>query len=65
MPSPGLIVASDQRLRCIFRAGSGRGANALIAGWHRSIAPQALSIEGNAVANLALGVASLTLRAVH
>ncbi|HEY2531593.1 MAG TPA: DUF992 domain-containing protein [Xanthobacteraceae bacterium] len=45
--------------------GIGVGANALIGGWHRSIALQPLSIEGHAGANLALGVAGLTLHAVH
>lgn len=45
--------------------GVGIGANALIGGWHRSIALQPLSIEGQAGANLALGVAGLRLRAVH
>jgi hypothetical protein len=45
--------------------GVGFGANALVGGWHRSISLQPLSIEGQAGANLALGVAGLTLRAVH
>jgi hypothetical protein len=45
--------------------GVGLGANALIGGWHRSIALQPLSIEGHAGINLALGVAGLTLHAVH
>ena len=45
--------------------GFGVGANALIGGSHRSIALQPLSVEGHAGVNLALGVAGLTLRAVH
>lgn len=45
--------------------GVGVGANALIGGWHRSIVLQPLSVEGHAGVNLALGVAGLTLRAVH
>lgn len=45
--------------------GIGVGANALIGGWHRSITLQPLSFEGQAGVNLALGVAGLTLRAVH
>jgi Protein of unknown function (DUF992) len=45
--------------------GVGLGANALVGGWHRSIALQPLSVEGQAGVNLALGVAGLRLRAVH
>jgi hypothetical protein len=45
--------------------GVGFGANVLIGGWHRSISLQPLSIEGQTGVNLALGVAGLTLRAVH
>jgi hypothetical protein len=45
--------------------GGGVGANALIGGSHRSISLQPLSIEAQAGANLALGVAGLSLRAVH
>jgi Protein of unknown function (DUF992) len=45
--------------------GVGVGANALIGGWHRSIALQPLSVEGQAGINLALGVAGLRLQAVH
>ena len=45
--------------------GVGLGANALIGGWRRSIALQPISIEGHAGVNLALGVAGLTLHAVH
>jgi hypothetical protein len=45
--------------------GVGVGANALVGGFHRSIALQPLSIEGHTGVNLALGVAGLTLRAVH
>jgi hypothetical protein len=45
--------------------GIGAGANALVGGSHRSIALQPLSLEGHAGANLALGVAGLTLQAAH
>lgn len=45
--------------------GLGFGANALVGGSHRSITLQPLSVEGQTGANLALGVAALTLRAVH
>ena len=45
--------------------GVGVGANVLIGGWHRSISLQPLSVEGQTGVNLALGVARLTLRAVH
>lgn len=45
--------------------GVGFGANALVGGSHRSISLQPLSFEGQAGVNLALGVAGLTLRAVH
>jgi Protein of unknown function (DUF992) len=42
--------------------GVGVGANALLGGSHKSVALQPLSVEGNVGVNLALGVASLTLR---
>jgi hypothetical protein len=42
--------------------GVGVGANALIGGSHRSFALQPLSVSGQVGINLALGVASLTLR---
>jgi di/tricarboxylate transporter len=45
--------------------GVGLGANVLIGGWHRSIALQPLSVEGHTGVNLALGIAGLTLRALH
>jgi hypothetical protein len=45
--------------------GVGLGANALIGGWRRSIGLQPLSVEGHTGVNLALGVAGLTLHAVH
>lgn len=45
--------------------GVGFGANVLIGGWHRSIALQPLSVEGQTGVNLAVGVAALTLRAVR
>ena len=45
--------------------GVGVGANALVGGSHKSIALQPLSVEGNVGVNLALGVASLTLRSVR
>jgi hypothetical protein len=43
--------------------GLGVGAKVLVGGSHRSIALQPVSIEGQAGINLALGVASLNLRA--
>lgn len=43
--------------------GLGAGAKVLIGGSHRSIALQPVSVEGQAGVNLALGVASLNLRA--
>jgi hypothetical protein len=45
--------------------GVGLGANALIGGFRRSIALQPLSIERHVAVNLRLGVAGLTLHAVH
>lgn len=45
--------------------GVGVGANALLGGSHKSIALQPLSVEGNVGVNLALGVASLTLRSAR
>ena len=43
--------------------GLGVGAKVLVGGSHRSIALQPVSVEGQAGVNLALGVASLNLRA--
>jgi len=43
--------------------GLGAGAKVLVGGSHRSIALQPVSVVGQAGVNLALGVASLTLRA--
>ena len=40
----------------------GAGANALVGGSNRSVALQPLSVEGRVGANLALGVANLTLQ---
>jgi hypothetical protein len=45
--------------------GVGLGANALIGGFRRSIGLQPLSIERHIGVNLAVGVAGLTLHAVH
>jgi hypothetical protein len=41
--------------------GLGAGANALVGGSHRSVALQPLSVEASAGANLAVGVAGMTL----
>jgi len=40
----------------------GAGANALVGGSNRSVALQPLSVEGRVGANLALGIANLTLQ---
>jgi hypothetical protein len=42
--------------------GLGAGANVLVGGFNRSIALQPLSIQGQVGVNVAVGVASLTLR---
>jgi hypothetical protein len=44
-------------------AGLGLGANILIGGFKKSIALQPLSVQGQTGLNLAVGIASLTLRA--
>lgn len=45
--------------------GVGLGAKVLVGGSHRSIALQPVAVEANTGVNLAAGIASLRLRAVH
>ncbi|HLZ82716.1 MAG TPA: DUF992 domain-containing protein [Caulobacteraceae bacterium] len=45
--------------------GVGAGANALVGGFHKSVALQPVSIEGETGLNVAAGIAELTLSAHH
>ena len=62
---PGALAGAYAGGTASATVGVGVGANALVGGSHKSIALQPLSVEGNVGVNLALGVASLTLRSAR
>jgi len=63
--APGTLAGTFAGASAGVTIGVGLAANALIGGSNNTIALQPLSIEGNTGLNVAGGVASMTLRAVH
>jgi uncharacterized protein DUF992 len=59
-----VFISALETQAAIFRSDL-VSAQILVGGWQRSIALQPLSVEGQVSANLALGVADLTLRQSH
>ena len=62
---PSDALAGEFVARGDISVGVGVGANVLVGGTRKSVSLQPLSLEGQVGANLALGVARMTLTPAH
>lgn len=63
--APGALAGDYGGATVSATVGAGVGANVLLGGSNKQITLQPVSVEGSAGLNIAAGVASVTLKAVH